>query len=94
MWTIMVTLIIGFIIGYSNLIPKKYLSLTHWITTGGLIVLLVSMGASLSSNPTVLEQINQLGVRAFLLACSSVIGSVLLVWFLERKLFKQKGVED
>lgn len=90
MWSILVTLAIGFAIGRLNLIPERFKPYTQWITTGGLIFLLVSMGAGLSSNPDVLKQIKELGLHAFLIAAVSITGSVLLVWLVQQTFFKKK----
>ena len=94
MWTILITLAIGFIIGRFNLLPEKYKSSTRYITTGGLITLLVSMGAGLSSNTAVLQRISELGLSAFAIALASVIGSVFLVMLVEKSFFFKKEGGD
>ncbi|AZR72136.1 hypothetical protein BBF96_01235 [Anoxybacter fermentans] len=94
MWTILITLIAGFIIGYLDLIPSKLQTYTQWLTTGGLIILLISMGAGISSNPELISKIKKLGMQSFLLASFSILGSILLVWILEKWLFSKKKGAD
>ncbi|MCK4258266.1 MAG: LysO family transporter [Halanaerobiales bacterium] len=94
MWTILLTLGLGFLIGYFKIIPPRFQSLTQWITTSGLILLLISMGASISSNPDLLNKVSQLGFQAFILALLSVAGSIILVWILEKSLFHHRKEGD
>lgn len=94
MWMILVTLIVGFIIGRMGWIPERLQGYTHWITMGGLIFLLISMGAGLSSNPEVLQKVNQLGLQALALAAAGIVGSVLCVWLLQQTLFPSKKRGD
>lgn len=94
MWMILVTLIVGFIIGRIGLIPERFRKYTHWITMGGLIFLLISMGAALSSNPDVLARVSELGLQALILAVAGIAGSVLCVWILQQTLFQRKKGGD
>lgn len=86
---ILVTLAAGFLIGRFRLIPERFMKYTQWVTTGGLIFLLASMGAGLSSNPDLLQKISQLGVQALVLAVVSIIGSVFFVWLVQKRYFSQ-----
>lgn len=94
MWMILVTLIVGFFIGRFGLIPERFRGYTHWITMGGLIFLLISMGAGLSSNRDVLTKVSQLGLQAFALAVASIAGSVFCVWILQKTLFRRERDGD
>lgn len=95
MWTILITLVCGFIIGYLDIIPKHLQKYIQWFITGGLMILLISMGAGISSNREILSKLSQLGFKALVLAIASVVGSILLVWVLEKYLFStEKGDEN
>jgi hypothetical protein len=90
MWMIVATLMIGFLIGRFGLIPERFRGYTHWITMGGLIFLLIAMGASLSSNQEVLAKVRQLGFQSLALAIAGIVGSVFCVWILQQTLFRQR----
>lgn len=94
MWKILITLIAGILFGIlanrGIRFARWLLKITPYIITGGLIFLLVSMGAGLSSNPDVKHQIGQLGLQALVLAITAVIGSVALVYLLQKAFFSEK----
>lgn len=77
--------------GWVNILPKGIFNWTNRITMFGLIVLLFSMGLSIGSNAEILGNLNTLGLKAFLLAFGSIVGSVFLAWFLEKRVFRSDG---
>lgn len=79
MWLIVVTLCIGFIIGYFNIIPSKLNKVVANFTTTSLILLLISMGIKIGIDHTVISNLGKLGLAASLLAVTSVIGSIICV---------------
>ena len=94
MWKILITLTIGVFFGFlanHGFRPARWLlKVTPYIITGGLVFLLISMGAGLSSNPNVKDQIGQLGLQALILALTAMIGSISLVYLLQKAFFSQK----
>lgn len=81
---VIIFLAVGLFIGYRGLIPEKFRSLPGKITTVGLISLLVFMGAMLGGDATLMANIGTLGLQAFLLALAAIVGSVLLVFGVNR----------
>lgn len=88
MWSIVVALALGVIIGWSDILPKGIFAWTSRISMVGLVVLLFSMGLSIGSNSMILGSLDTLGLKAFLLALGSIIGSVFLAWFLQQRIFR------
>jgi uncharacterized transporter YbjL len=91
MWLILGALALGVLVGYSDILPKGIFKWTNKITMVGLAVLLFTMGISIGSNNEILGNLNTLGLKAFLLALGSVIGSIFLAWFLQNKFFRSES---
>lgn len=90
MWMIILFLLAGFLIGYFELFAKskqrEFIKVTHYITTGGLVILLISMGAKIGVDDKILSQIHQIGFQAVVLALGSIGGSILLLKLFTRNL--------
>lgn len=74
--------------GWLHILPKSLAERTHQITMGALALLLFSMGLSIGGNEEILRHINHLGLKALFIAIFSIIGSVLVIWFLQRRIFR------
>lgn len=85
LWVIMVFLMVGFAIGFFNLLANRFLKLTEYLTTGGLIVLLLSMGAKIGANDQILSQLGEIGFRALFLALGSILGSLILLIMVSKR---------
>ena len=94
MWLILMFLVIGFSIGYFNIFSSKFFKFAEMITTGGLIILLGSMGAKIGLDDRVLNQIDKIGLQAFLVAVASILGSLILVKIFSLKLDAEIEVAD
>ena len=86
MWLIVLFLLSGFLIGYFRIFSGKFYRFAEMITTGGLIILLGTMGAKIGIDDRVLRHLDKIGFQAFLVAVASIVGSILLVklfssWF-------------
>ncbi|MGM0502430.1 MAG: LysO family transporter [Bacillota bacterium] len=79
MQIIIASLIIGICIGYFNLLPNKITDLAHYLILGGLFILLFVMGFEIGNNDRILQNLDQIGLEAILLAGSSIIGSVAMI---------------
>lgn len=88
MWTIFGALILGGLLGWFNILPETFYKYTDKVTMAGLTVLLFSMGLSIGNNEEILRHINSLGIKALAIALFSIIGSVLVIWLLQRKIFR------
>jgi uncharacterized membrane protein YbjE (DUF340 family) len=84
MLVIIVFLILGLIIGYFDIIPERYEGLTEKLITGGLVLLLFSMGVEIGLNDKIIANLDKMGFQALILAISSVIGSIGLIILLEK----------
>jgi uncharacterized membrane protein YbjE (DUF340 family) len=89
LWSIVLALVLGIIVGWINILPKFIVNHTNEMTMIGLVVLLFTMGLSIGSNAEILNNLNTLGIKAFLLAFGSIVGSVILAWSLEKRFFKR-----
>lgn len=84
METVLIALGIGVGIGYFNLIPQTFNRWTNYLTMSGLIVLLLTMGVKVGTDPKILANLGNLGIQAFILALFSVVFSVIFIVFLDR----------
>ena len=78
---IILSLIVGICIGYFDLLPDEITDLAHYLILGGLFVLLFVMGFEIGNNDKILQNLNQIGLEAILLAGGSIIGSLLMIYF-------------
>ncbi|SJZ35378.1 LysO family transporter [Selenihalanaerobacter shriftii] len=76
-------LLLGLTIGYLEIIPERFSSLTDNLITGGLILLLFSMGVEIGLNDKVIANLDKLGFQAIVLALGSILGSLGLIKLLE-----------
>lgn len=74
----------GFLVGLFNLVPRPIEDKLHYLSTGALILLLISMGAKLGSDQELMASIGQIGLQSLGLALSAIFGSILLVFLYER----------
>jgi len=76
---ILVFLITGFIIGYFKPLPNIFYKYSGYITEIGLIILLASMGARIGVDKSIINKLGVIGLKSFVLALFSIIGSVLFL---------------
>ncbi|GEM_PF-3251973 len=81
-WLIMF-LVLGMVLGRTIRLQDRWANIPSHLTTGGLVFLLVVMGAQLGANPELLEQIGLLGGQAAGLALAATAASVGLLHLLE-----------
>ncbi|SIQ33711.1 lysine exporter LysO family protein [Halanaerobium kushneri] len=84
-WIIFFSLGSGFLIAYLSLLNKRLIKYNKYLTNGGLLILLFSMGSKIGVNDKVLSEISQIGFKAVLFALSSIMGSVFLVYIFSQK---------
>lgn len=80
MWLIVLFLFLGALLGWTEVVPRRYDRLASRLTLGGLIILLFLMGAMIGSNADVLAHIGRLGQKAAVIAILTVSGSILVTW--------------
>ncbi len=77
-------LAVGLLVGYRGWLPERALAWTGRITTGGLYLLLFTMGAKIGTNPAILNNLGSLGWQAAVLAVAAVTGSILVLHLVEQ----------
>lgn len=85
-FTIVCCFIIGITIGY-KFFPKKYIMLNSKIQLLCISLILFSLGISMGCNPNFFSDLKIVGIKAFILALSNILGSIIMVLIL-RKIIK------
>ncbi|ADL12274.1 LysO family transporter [Acetohalobium arabaticum] len=80
---IILSLLLGLLIGYFEILPNKLSSLTDELITIGLVLLLFSMGAEMGLNDKIISNLDKLGFQALALAVGSIAGSLSLIKLIE-----------
>lgn len=86
MWVILVSLIIGGFIGFFDLIPQRIHEKLDYITTLGLICLLVFMGIKIGINKNILRGLTDMTVKSAILASGAIAGSIIMTKLYEKTL--------
>ncbi len=95
MLELLISLILGVLTGVFKILPKKLEDIAIKSSLVGVVVLIGSMGAKIGFDPNLMKNLALFGWQALVLAIAAVIGSVALVWWLERFAAKSSaGVED
>lgn len=92
MWSIIIFLIVGIALGNKLHLSERGKAVNAKIQMAGLLLLLFSMGISIGANSEVIGNLNTIGIKAFLFAALTTLGSVVLVYIVSLKL--QKGVRS
>jgi uncharacterized membrane protein YbjE (DUF340 family) len=87
-------LLIGGIIGWWRLLPKKILEHAGRGMTLGVMLLLLTMGLRLGADEKTLSQLGVYGLQAFVFAALSIIGSTGTVYLLERIFIKRSILSE
>ncbi len=88
---ILVSLGLGFLIGYRRLIGERWILLNGKLQNVWLILLIFVMGFGIGRNKEVLQQLPLLGGKAVLFAIISSAGSVFVIYIISKLFF---GEED
>lgn len=89
MWTIIISLVVGILIGVLGFIPKKYIRFNSKFQQIGVILLLFSMGASIGANRELLLKLSSLGLKAITFAILTCLFSIIFTYIITNKFFKQ-----
>lgn len=90
MWTIIVSLAVGVIIGLLGIIPKKFMKYNSRFQQAGVILLLFSMGASIGSNRKLLSDLKSLGFKSITFAVMTCLCSIVITYIVSRKFIKEE----
>lgn len=94
MWTIIISLFVGIIIGILGVIPKKYMRFNSRFQQIGVILLLFSMGASIGSNKELILGLKNIGLKAITFALLTCLFSILFTYLVTNKFLKQNMEEN
>jgi len=90
MWSIIIFLIVGIILGNRLNLSEKGKENNGKIQQLGLLLLLFSMGISIGANNEVVGNMDTIGLKAFSFAGLTTLGSIIFVYAVSRYL--NKGV--
>ncbi|TDX53025.1 LysO family transporter [Orenia marismortui] len=83
MWVIILSLLMGILIGYIDILPNRLNKLSDKLTLVGLMILLLVMGIKIGISKEIINNLDSLGLKAIILSIGSILGSVLLLLFVE-----------
>ena len=89
MINILISLLLGFFIGYKKSLSEKMTVLNTKLQTVFLLLLIFVMGMSIGMDKTILTQLPTLGGTAFIFAVAVCIGSVAVVYIISRVFFRE-----
>lgn len=81
---ILLCLLLGIAIGALRLIPTRLHRFVNGVSTLSLLVMLTALGAKLGAQPSILDRIALLGIKALILALAAIAGAVLFVYVWQR----------
>ena len=89
MINILISLLLGFLIGYKKILSEKMILLNTKLQTVFLLLLIFVMGMSIGMDKTIFTQLPTLGGPAFIFAVAVCIGSVVVVYVISRIFFRE-----
>lgn len=87
MTPVLIAVALGVLVGHFNLISCSQKTIANF-TTLCLFIMLLAMGAQLGANEKLLADLGHMGWQALVLALGSIVGSVLLVRLMEKRISK------
>lgn len=90
MVNILISLILGFVIGYKKWLSEKMILLNGKLQTVFLLLLIFVMGMSIGMDKNILSQLPLLGGTAFVFAVAACIGSVAVVYIISHIFFREE----
>lgn len=89
MWSIIVFLFLGVVIGVAVNIPEKVKEYTQKLQYIGVIILLFTMGVSLGLNKSLLNNLKNIGYKSLVFAFLTSLFSVVIVYLSTRLILKE-----
>lgn len=90
MWSILIVLLIGMLIGAFANLSEKFIKINGKLQHIGVIILLFAMGASLGLNKELLSKISDIGLIALVFAVLTTLFSILLTFYVTKLYMKGK----
>ncbi|MGQ9472974.1 MAG: LysO family transporter [Candidatus Caldatribacteriaceae bacterium] len=88
MLLLFIALLLGFFVGTVKSIPQQVTALRHTLISGGILLLLFSMGVSIGTNPQITKNLKTIGLQAFLFSLFTTFGGAFCAFCAERILQK------
>ena len=89
MWSILVVLGIGITIGVKANLSEKFKTCNAKLQQYGVILLLFIMGATMGLNKSLLSNIKNIGLKAFIFAILTSICSLIIVYTMSKSALKE-----
>lgn len=89
MVTVLTLFSIGILIGFLLRKRKRIIQLNDHLTNFAIYLLLFLLGLAVGSNEEIIQNIDEIGFNALLIAFFAVLGSISLAWVLNRFIFKK-----
>lgn len=89
MWTIIITLGIGVLIGATFNFSEKQMKINGKLQHFGVVALLFFMGIAIGLNKDLLAQLGSIGYKALIYGLSTSVISILLVYFMTQWILRR-----
>jgi uncharacterized membrane protein YbjE (DUF340 family) len=90
MWTVLIIMTAGFIVGYFLRKQSELVKINDRLVMLAVFALLFLMGVAIGGSPQMISQLHFLGVKALIIAVTGIIFSVLIAIFVYHYFFKNK----
>lgn len=91
---IIISLFLGCIIGYFVKLKDNHKRFNGKVQQAGVVFLLFSMGASIGANENIIRDLPLIGAKAFTFAALSIIGSIVIIYFLSSKFLENNIIKE
>lgn len=93
MWIILISLVIGIIIGLLKGLPGKWMKYNTRFQQAGIVVLIFTMGASIGANKKIISNLQAMGIKAFVFAVLTSLLSIIAVYLVSSRLMREGSEE-
>ncbi|MCT4620232.1 MAG: lysine exporter LysO family protein [Marinisporobacter sp.] len=90
MWKILVFLLGGMMIGAKGNLSEKIRNYNGKLQVVGVMILLFTMGATIGLNKSLLNNVKNIGLKAFVFALLTSMMSIVIVYVVSRWMIKDK----
>lgn len=88
MFTVIIIMLTGMLIGHFITEQKKILSIVDKLTNYAIYLLLFILGLSVGTDNRIMDNLHTIGLSALVIACASVLGSVLIAYIIYKRFFQ------
>lgn len=94
MWTILVSLLVGSMIGYFFTLSDKQQKINGKVQQIGVVFMLFCMGASAGANKSIVSNLKNIGQISVTFAVLTSFFSIILVFFITSRFMKERDSND